>query len=164
MNIYLLRHGVAVPREGRAYRNDDRPLTAEGLKKAKKAAKGIASLVENFDAIFSSSLIRAHDTAKITAAAVGCEKILRTSPFLLPDGSMTKLLELLKRQAKLEKVLLVGHEPDLSVLGSKLLKIPEGSLELKKGSLCCIQIEGIPGKDRGRLKWLLTSKQLEAIG
>jgi phosphohistidine phosphatase SixA len=42
MNLYLIRHGIAVERNDPSADDDDRrPLSAKGLKRTRKIAKGI---------------------------------------------------------------------------------------------------------------------------
>jgi phosphohistidine phosphatase len=74
MEVYMLRHGDAVPRGTPGYPNDDRPLTEGGVKKLTEAAKAIPGLAGSLDVIVSSPLIRALDTAKIAAEAAGYKR------------------------------------------------------------------------------------------
>ena len=57
MNIYLLRHGIAIERDDPSSPTDaDRPLTAKGLKRMRKAARGLRRLNIPFDAVVTSPL------------------------------------------------------------------------------------------------------------
>src|SRR5689334_10005172 len=68
MEIYLLRHAVAAPRDARKYPRDAvRPLTEDGRQKMRKAARGMRSLGLKFDRILTSPLTRAKQTARIVA-------------------------------------------------------------------------------------------------
>jgi phosphohistidine phosphatase len=164
MEVYMLRHGDAVPRGTPGYPNDDRPLTEEGIKKLTESAKGIASLVEGFDVIISSSMVRALHTAKITAEAVGYEKEIPTTEYLIPGNPMRSLFNFLKDYNDIERLLLVGHEPQLGYLASYLLGIQEHVIEFKKGGVCRIDISGFPSKKKGVLVWHLTQKHLTELG
>jgi phosphohistidine phosphatase len=164
MEVYMLRHGDAVPRGTPGYPNDDRPLTEEGIKKLTESAKGFARLVESFDVIVSSPLVRALDTAKITEEAVGCEKEIFTTEYMIPGNPMRSLFNFLKDFNDKENMLLTGHEPHLGYLASYLLGIEEHAIEFKKGGVCRIDIEGFPPKKKGKLIWHLTQKQLIALG
>ena len=160
----MLRHGDAVPRGTPGYPNDDRPLTEEGIKKLTESAKGIARIVESFDIIISSPLIRALDTAKITAETVGYEKEIPTTEYLIPGNPMRSLFNFLKEYNNKEKLLLVGHEPQLGYLASYLLGIEEHVIEFKKGGMCRIDIPGFPPKKKGVLVCHLTQKHLIVLG
>ena len=160
----MLRHGDAVPRGTPGYPNDDRPLTEEGIKKLTESAKGIARIVESFDIIISSPLIRALDTAKITAETVGYEKEIPTTEYLIPGNPMRSLFNFLKEYNNKEKLLLVGHEPQLGYLASYLLGIEEHVIEFKKGGMCRIDVSGFPPKKKGVLVCHLTQKHLIVLG
>jgi phosphohistidine phosphatase len=164
MEVYMLRHGDAVPRGTPGYPNDDRPLTEGGIKKLIESAKGISSLVENFDVIISSPLVRALDTAKITAEATGYGKEIITTGYMIPGNPMRSLFNVLKDYNDKEKMLLVGHEPHLGYLASYLLGIEEHVIEFKKGGLCRIDVSGFPPNNNSVLLWHLTQKHLIALG
>ena len=64
MDIYILRHGLAVERGVAGYANDaDRPLTPEGERQLEKIAAAMAALDLSFDMIVSSPYARARQTA-----------------------------------------------------------------------------------------------------
>ena len=73
MNLYILRHGIAVPRGTPGIKDENRPLTKEGIKKMKEIAEGMLSLGLKFDNIASSPWLRAKQTADIVAKAFGQE-------------------------------------------------------------------------------------------
>jgi hypothetical protein len=37
------------------------------------------------------------------------------------------------------------------------------SIQLKKGGICCLEVDGIPAKDPALLHWALTPKQLRQL-
>lgn len=160
MKIFLLRHGAAVEQGVQSYPNDDRPLSAQGIKDMQAAAPVIAELAAEVDLILSSPLVRAVQTAKIAAAALRCGEILKTVDFLLPHLSPSQVLQNLAAFRLRKSLMLVGHEPQLTGVGSLLLGFEGPVFELKKGALCCIETDGLPPAEPGVLKWLLTSKQL----
>lgn len=68
--LYFIRHGQSVLNVQKRYGGrTDTPLTSEGRKQAKAAGKAAKGL--GIDAIVSSPLSRAHDTAKIIAEEIG---------------------------------------------------------------------------------------------
>lgn len=68
--LYLVRHGESEANKRDAFLgHGDLPLTEQGIAQAELAAGYLESL--GADAIYSSDLIRAHETAKRTAARLG---------------------------------------------------------------------------------------------
>jgi len=163
MQLYILRHAIAVPRGTPGYPNDDRPLTEEGIAKMTEGAKGIKEAAGSFDLIITSPLIRALDTAKITAEVTGYENQIIITEHLLPGSPQRTLFKFIADYKHLEKILLVGHEPHLGFLASKLVGIDESVIDLKKGGICRIDIDDMPPGKNGKLIWLLQPKHLRLI-
>ncbi|MGH7876033.1 MAG: phosphohistidine phosphatase SixA [Candidatus Binatia bacterium] len=164
MNIYLLRHGIAIGRDDPSSRNDaDRPLTAKGLKRMRKAARGLRRLNIPFDAVVTSPFTRARQTADIVVAALELQSTFEEMSDLTPESSVETLLSNLARFQNHSHLLLVGHEPLLSDLAAFLLTLEHPSrlgIGLRKGGLCRIEVDALPPPQRGTLHWLMTPKQL----
>ena len=163
MNLYILRHGIAVERGTPGYAKDaDRPLTPEGERKLQLIAEAMQALELNFDRILSSPYLRARQTAEVVAETYDAHKQLDFSDSLVPDGSTQQLVELLNRlRPSPESVLLVGHEPYLSGLVSLLVAGKENfCVVLKKGGLCKLSTESLKHGRCAALDWLLTPKQM----
>ena len=146
MNLYLLRHGIAVDPSSPAYANDsDRPLTPKGRRRLRQIAEAMRTLKISFDVIFSSPYVRAAQTAEIVAKELKRRKKLKFTDELTPGGNPKLLLQQLSEQRpRLKNVLLVGHEPYLSKL---IALLTAGSmsmeLDLKKGSLCQLETDSL---------------------
>src|SRR2546427_470721 len=122
MEIYILRHGIAVERGTPGYKRDgDRPLTDEGVEKMRQIAKAMREMDLQFDVIFSSPYVRAKATADIVAETLGENVTLTDS--LPPEADPAELIDEINGE-KPQRVLLVGHEPDLSALISTLIAPP----------------------------------------
>jgi phosphohistidine phosphatase len=163
MNLYVLRHGIAVEPGTPGYERDaDRPLTPEGERKLRQIAEAMEALELSFDLILSSPYLRALQTAEIVAKALKGRKKVELSESLTPGGSTRKLVELLNRvQPSPESVLLVGHEPYLSGLISLLVSGDAGfAVVMKKGGLCKLSTESLKPGRCAALEWLLTPKQM----
>lgn len=168
MNLYLLRHGPAAEPDDPRYRQDrDRPLTEEGFDKMRRAARGMARLELAFDLVIASPYLRAAQTAEVVVSALSPAPPLETSVALVPEGDPGPLFTALAaREPAPQSVLLVGHEPFMSDLISRLLTGGPGlPVEMKKGALCKILLgRWVPrtgaGVPRGALVWLATSKHL----
>ena len=166
MNLYFMRHGIAVDRAGPGTKSDDRAraLTPKGIKRMEKAAKGLLSLSLSFDRILTSPFERARQTAQIVAEALHMQDRLEEIQELCPDQSVQDLLSGLAAYASKKNILLVGHEPLLSSTVSFLLSGSAGAeIRLKKGGLCCLEVGGVPPKKSAVLHWALTPKQLRLL-
>lgn len=165
MNVYFMRHGIAADRaDGGAKADRERPLTPKGIKRMQKAAKGLAALSLSFDRILSSPLERARQTAKIVAQTLKLEDRLEEIEQLCPDRSVQDLLAGLATYSGAKEILLIGHEPLLSSTLSFLLSDKAvAKIRLKKGGLCCLEVDGLPPQEKAVLHWALTPKQLRLM-
>lgn len=167
MNLFLLRHGVAVERDKLCYPDDSlRPLTADGRRKLRRIAAGMRLLELRFDIWLSSPYVRARQTAEIVAKAFHARNKLEFEIDLTPAGSARRLLRrLVDKRAMAENILLVGHEPYLGELAGFLLAGRAGfPLMLKKGGLCLLSMESPAWGRCATLEWLLTPWQLMVLG
>jgi phosphohistidine phosphatase len=165
MNLYILRHGIAVEHGAAGYENDDeRPLTGKGERKMWAIAEAIKALEISFDSILSSPLVRAHQTAEIVAESLKCKKRLELTDILSPQHSAKPLLEHLQHQRAIEDVLLVGHEPFLSQFISLLISgNTDTPVLLKKGGFCKLSTDHLKYGKCATLEWLLTPRQMELM-
>ena len=162
MNVGFFRHGPAVTPGTEGVAEADRPLTPEGRKKTLQAAKGLRALDLGIDAIFTSPLPRALQTAEIVAGVLQL-KAPSVLDGLSPGSSPRRLLAGLK-DLEAETPLMVGHEPLLS--SAVLLAIcgaTAGSLELKKAGLAVVEFETSSARARGMLKLLLSGSALRKL-
>jgi phosphohistidine phosphatase len=166
MELYLLRHAIAVERGTPGFEADHlRPLTNEGRAKMEQMAAGMATLELKFDVILTSPYVRAHQTAEIAAAALKQAKKLRHEPTLQADRSPQEFVaRLAGKLAGHERILAVGHEPFLSSLATLLLGLPGGAaLVMKKGGLCKLAVSRFKPRPAAQLEWLLTPRQLRLL-
>jgi phosphohistidine phosphatase len=161
--LYVLRHGIAVNRGDPAYPLDsDRPLTIKGIKRMRRIAEGMRRMRVGFDLILSSPYRRALETAFVVAREYEAGQDVQTVQALkaevLPEEVIRTLLEKFPTCGRL---LLVGHEPQLSALVSTLTSGSAGARPLlKKGGLCKLQVEGLQMGKCATIIWLLTPRQL----
>ncbi len=165
MRVLIIRHALAGSREefARSGKPDaERPVTADGKKKMRRAALGLRTLAPDIDRLVTSPYRRAAQTARIVARAYdGMESV--PLQHLVPNVEPSAVARWLRAQRGLDTIALVGHEPQLSALATYLLTTTsEPILELEKGAACAIDL---PAAGRtGSLVWLLTAKQLRALG
>jgi phosphohistidine phosphatase len=157
--LLLLRHGIA---EERAPDHDDaeRALTAAGRARTQAVVAQLKRLGLACDILLSSPLRRARETAELACAA-GLAPAPQLVEGLAPGGDPWPLLP---GAASAERVVLVGHEPDLGLLAASLIGAPPGAVALKKAGVALLDLEpgGPAGRPRGRLRLLIGPRQLLA--
>jgi phosphohistidine phosphatase len=167
MMLLLIRHGPAGDREAwRALGKDDflRPLTVDGRARTRAAVRGLARLVERPQALASSPLARAVQTADHVARAFRVEAAEELQA-ILPAGAPAGVIPWLRARSKLDLVALVGHEPQLGRLASWLLAGTTAPfLQLKKGGACLLDLGARPRPRGARLVWMLAPAQLRRLG
>jgi phosphohistidine phosphatase len=166
MNLYILRHGIAIDRGTPGYSSDsERPLTPKGERRLWQVAEAMEALELSFDLILSSPYVRARRTAEIVAEAFDARKKLEFSADLVPDGSTKKLIQFLNAlQPVPNDILLVGHEPYLSGLISLLASGQEIlAVTMKKGGLCKLEAGSLKHGRCASIEWLLTPRQMALI-
>jgi len=163
MNLYILRHGIAVESGTPGYEQDsERPLIPKGRRQLQQIAGAMEKMDLQFDVVVSSPFSRAEQTAEIIAKSLKLETRSRISDALKPDGNPIILVRQLNELNPVpEDVLLVGHQPNLSRLIS-LLTAGDMDLvvDLKKGGLCKLETEALQTGRCATLAWLLTPKQM----
>ena len=167
MNLYLMRHGIAVAADDMGVIQDqERSLTSKGSKRIRRVARGIRRLGIEFDGILTSPLLRARQTADLVAAALDLQSRLEEIPELAPECSVEQLIFCLTRYQDRDHLLLVGHQP---LLGQTLAGVIEPNpgtklhFDLGKGSLCRVEVDRLPVENQGMLRWLMTAKQLRLL-
>ncbi len=165
MNLYLLRHAIAVEHGTPEYDDDDRPLTPDGKAKFRDSIKGIRSLELSFDLILSSPLPRATQTADIFVEVLKLRNNVKLDDNLAPDGDARKLIKYLNAlQPATESIVLVGHEPCLSGLVSLLTCGDESlAMNFKKGALCKLTVGSLKHGRCATLEWILTPRQMSLM-
>jgi phosphohistidine phosphatase len=160
--LYLIRHGIAEER-GEAWPDDaKRPLTDEGIDRVRKSARGLVRLGVSFDAILTSPLVRARQTADAVASAFELRPHIVAAESLAPGGTYQAVLADLEKQTRRSRIALVGHEPGMGELASRL----SGSrhpLEFKKGAACRIDVDALPPTGPGSLRWFLTPRIMRGL-
>ena len=156
MELYLLRHGDAADADpARGITDELRPLTPTGVREIEAVAEGLRRMGVSFDALFTSPLRRAVETAAIVARVLGVPHAVRETRTLRPGCDLDTAAELLMEAAPAERVLIVGHNPDLSEIAADLAG-KHVNLSLEKGGLARVDLHGEAKRNRGRLVWLLT--------
>src|ERR1043165_3270696 len=95
--LYLVRHAVAEERGDKWPDDNKRPLTADGMSRMRKSARGLQRVGVTVDVILASALVRARQTAEILSAELDGHPAIVTSEALAPGGAFASLV------AELEK-------------------------------------------------------------
>jgi phosphohistidine phosphatase len=164
MKLYILRHGEA--EDASAEGGDDaRRLTASGRERMREIAAGMRSVGLRFDAILTSPLARASETAEMVAGAYENDPPPQVVPALSAGVSPSETLAALARFGRLESVMIVGHEPQLSGLVSILLSGSSDAvrIRLKKGGCVAMDFPNRLERGKGELRWMMTPRQLRKI-
>ncbi len=160
MDVYILRHGKA--EDARPGRGDaDRRLTKRGREEIAAAGRWMASQELRFDLIAASPLIRAQETATIIAECLGEKERLITWKLLAPGGIPESVCHLIGKHPDVRAILLVGHEPLLSALISRIITGNENAaIAMSKGALAKIREFSPTRNPSGELHWLMTATQM----
>lgn len=162
MNVCFFRHGPASEPGAAGVADDARTLTEEGRRKTRAAARGLKKLNLELDAILTSPLPRALETAEIVAEVLGLPPP-RRSDRLLPGTSAAQVLEALK-DLEGKSPILVGHEPVLSAAVSLLVASSDsGDFQLKKAGMAFAKVQTLAPAPRGSLHLLLTPAALRRL-
>lgn len=158
MDIYIIRHAIAVDEGTPGYEDDSqRPLTDKGRKKMRQIARGLRALGVEFDLILSSPYVRARETAEIVADVFKMKKKLDFTDNLIPMGEPDLLIAELNEKDSVQSIALVGHEPHLSTLvGLLTTEGKQLDVTLKKGGVCLLSADDLHQEHRATMEWLLT--------
>jgi phosphohistidine phosphatase len=164
-DLYIVRHAIAFERDPVFWPDDrERPLTDEGVKKFEAAAKGLKRVAPKIDALVSSPLVRAAQTAGILVKRTGWPAptmLEALSPETPPEETLDALAPLADRGS----LAIVGHEPHLSSFTAFLLtgNAAWPLLEYKKGGVALLRFENGLQSGAGSLQWVLPPKVLRLL-
>jgi phosphohistidine phosphatase len=141
--LWLLRHAEAEPHGTRS--DAERRLTMKGEQQARAAGIALQRLGAEFEVVLFSPKTRARKTAELAAAQWTTEQRerLRSDPALAGGFDARHALEALSSITADGRLLLVGHEPDLSRVAADLTG---GLVDLKKGGLAVVRLESVAGE------------------
>lgn len=167
MRVLLVRHAVAVDPLAFEGADSERPLTPEGARRFRRAARALAARLPAIEAIASSPLRRARETADLLAAELAGKPERIDLGALEPDArpaAALAWLRSLRSNGEIETVALVGHEPNLSRLEAWLLAARERPLSVfKKGGAALVELPGRIAAGHAVLLWHLSASQLRDL-
>jgi phosphohistidine phosphatase len=163
MIIYFLRHASAGQHKQNPTQDEKRPLDPDGIEQCRDMGRTLAAMNVDVDLVISSPLKRATQTASLVANELGYEGKVQLDAALRHDASFEAFRRLLEKHAKLDAVMMVGHNPTLSEFLSLLISdgASDEAVDLKKGAIAKIDLPGV--NKRGTLAWCITPKIVRSI-
>jgi len=162
MQIYFLRHANAGEPKLSPASDEKRSLDKLGIQQSHDVGRMLAALEITVDAIISSPLPRAMQTADVVASELGHKEKVIVDSALRPGAGYEQFQELLRRYSGKDAIMVVGHNPNLTEFLNRTLA-NDASLnvvELKKGSIARVEKEG---RSPAALKWYMTPKVVRSI-
>jgi len=155
MDLYFLRHGDAEPASA-ATPDQARRLTDRGRRETEAVARALHRAGLRPEAILTSPLARARETGEILQRVFG---ISAHAEERLTSGCGLGAIQALTSERSEQRLLFVGHEPDLSMIVGGL--IGSARVQMKKSGFAHVRTERVePGQ--GVLVWLLTPQLFPA--
>jgi phosphohistidine phosphatase len=161
MIVYFLRHANAGERLASPKKDEKRGLDKEGIEQCGYVGRALAALDAQVDAMVSSPLKRATQTASLVGNEMGFEGKLQTEAALRPQGTFAEFRKLLDKYAKLDAIMVVGHNPNLSEFLGRVVSATgcEAAMELRKGAVAKVELR----RSSGSLSWCLTPKIVRSL-
>jgi phosphohistidine phosphatase len=166
IELYILRHGIAVDPGTPGIADDERPLTPKGRRRMRQIARGLRRLGLRLDRIVTSPLPRAAATAEIVADELGAGDLLETADVLRPGSEARSIRDWLRDRAE-DRLMIVGHNPGLTDLITQLvLGVTNGPraqvCDLKKGGIAALR-PSAASADRFDLVWVATPQLIRRL-
>jgi phosphohistidine phosphatase len=152
--LWLLRHAEAEPHGARE--DSQRRLTERGESQARAAGVALARLGVSFEMVLFSPKVRARQTAELAAEAWADDAVLAAHAPLAGDFDGALALDACAALGAEGRLLLVGHEPDMSRVLADLTGV---RADVKKGGVAAVRLEGAGGE----LLVLVRPRELAAI-
>lgn len=161
-SLYLVRHAIAEERGPKWPDDTERPLTADGAVRMRRAVKGLDRLHEPIALLLTSPLVRAVQTAEILSRGLAARPEVTLLSELAPGTQPSRVAQALGSYTKPKAIALVGHEPDLGLLAAWLIGA-RTPIPFRKGAVCRIDTVDWPATRESRLIWLATPRMLRQL-
>ena len=151
MELGLLRHAHAGDAAAWDRPDDLRPLTEKGREQAERLGRLLAAAGFAPDAILTSPLVRARETAELVAARLGVR--FQVEPRLADALDLVAIEAILDDAGSPGRPVLVGHDPDFSDLLAMLTGSP--GMRMRKGTFALLDVERPLAAGEAQLRWLV---------
>ncbi len=161
MTLYFLRHASAGQSKKDPRKDEKRALDQDGIEQCRFIGNALAALDVTVEALLSSPLKRATQTAALVGNEIGYDGKMQLEAALRPGAGFEGFRALLAKYSKCEAVMVVGHNPNLSEFLSLLISEgqSDSAVDLKKAAVARVEMRG----KGGTLEWLLTPKSVRTI-
>jgi phosphohistidine phosphatase len=167
MNLLLLRHASAGVRRMNPVLDVKRPLDKDGKRNCLQLAYLLNAMNQSFDLVVSSGLKRSLQTAQLVGTETGYESKILISSALAPTATFEQFQRLVRECADYENVLMVGHNPNITMFLAQLVfgrsagltDSGQPRIRLRKGSLAKLSTNRGPAT----LQWLLEPRMVRAL-
>jgi len=156
MIVYFLRHASAGQHKILPKQDEKRPIDKIGEQQSREVGRALAALGVEVDAIVSSPLTRALQTAELSAAEFGHKNKIVISDAMRPESSYDQFHYLLTQYRKSKAIMVVGHNPSITEFLIHLLTGSENCqcVDFKKGAVAKVDVR----EGKCVLNWLFTPK------
>jgi len=151
MLLHLLRHADAGDPEAWDGPDAARPLSKKGRAQSERLGSFLADIGFRPDALITSPKLRAAETATIVAGHL--DVVVIEDERLAGGLDLETIDAVLTDAGDPERVVLVGHDPDLSELLEQLCDAPNAPM--RKGALARIETDRPLQRLGGTLRWLI---------
>jgi phosphohistidine phosphatase len=161
MIIYFLRHASAGQRLANFRKDEKRPLDNDGIEQCGVVGRALAALDVQVDAIITSPLKRAAQTASLVGNELSYEGRLQLDDALRPAATFLDFRRMLEKYANQEAIMVVGHNPNLSEFLGRIISEAgrEARTDLRKGAVAKVDM----ARNSATLQWCLTPKILRTL-
>jgi len=159
VELLILRHAKAVPQGFENLPDEERPLAPEGTAHAESLGRRLLELHALPQRIYSSPLARARDT--VQSFLRGARRSIEAEfPAVLRPGCTSKEIQefLGWRASRSERLMIVGHQPDLGQIIGALIGGDRLAIHLPPGVLARVDLERPEVVWTGYLVWLWTAE------
>ena len=139
MDLVLWRHAEAEPGEP----DLGRKLTPKGEKQARRVAEWLHNRLPDSAKIYASPARRAQQTAQALAEVT--HRKFKTLDALSPSATAREVLEAIGWNGGKGTLVVVGHQPTLGEIASRVMNGREQDWPIKKGGLVWISHRDSPG-------------------
>ena len=160
VQLWLLRHAHAGDPMKWSGPDDIRPLSDKGRLQAERIGRLLAGSNMRPDAILSSPKLRALETARLAASELGMS--VRVVDELGGPLDLAIVDALLRAAGDPQRPLLVGHDPDFSMIAAELAGVAD--LPVRKATLVRIDASRPLEPGSGILRWLIPPDLLSSDG
>ena len=142
--VYFAQHAKATSKEI----DEHRPLSADGTDETRSVASCLKKHHVEINKVCHSGKLRAVQTANIFAEILDVDDVIQLD-VMNPNDEPTKLIQ----QISQDKVLYVGHLPNIQKVVSKLICDEDAAVvQFQNSAVVCIEVNG----SESSIQWFMT--------